>query len=211
MELPVEVLIAWARKAERDNVFGLTVPIRIISKLSHESITVHYNKVGYSKCDNITLKLEGFIEFYNDYYNLDTQPVAKPINILNTKIWVGEDKELRTRIVDRLIELGARDTNSIRNKERAAIYVYSSGSLAHTDDYNFFLKEDSYTVLNINQLIINTNNTPLNNKTDGKSIIVSKPVARVQRGQRPEGNRISGKTGRATVSGRHISHRTISI
>jgi hypothetical protein len=65
-------------------------------------------------------------------------------------------------------------------------------------DYNLIL--DSKTL---------NNNYTLNNKTDGKTIIVRKPYPTISRGERPEGNRLSGKTSRTAITSRPIRHRTI--
>lgn len=170
-----------------------------------------YNKTGYTQ-----FRLNGFVEFYNNFYNLGNKPVQVGwLEELEHVYFVVKDKEEQDRLLNRLFELGHKLN---RGTELWSAFLehwgitsknYISGNWAKNNAF------PSYTLMTVDELFpkqsININNTPLNTKTDGKSIIVSKPVARIQRGQRPEGNRVSGKTSRATVSGRHISHRTISI
>jgi hypothetical protein len=118
------------------------------------------------------------------------------------------DKETQDKLLTKLFELGYTLN---REKELWTSTLeywkiegnkYISGNI---DSYNVELL-DYNLILDSKTL---NNNYTLNNKTDGKTIIVRKPYPTVSRGERPKGNRLSGKTSRTAITSRPIRHRTI--
>lgn len=218
-DIPVEVLIAWGKKDHThyynkwaegsNNIFSTNTKYRYIKEIGITDQVKSFTVEG-TGCAPSILKLEGFIEFYNQFYKLDTQPVAKLFNPSSKSVYL-KDEVHSIKIQQALIDLGCKWTSSGIKIMTGENYVTQ---WVHVDADNIIIrtdKRDLYpTIITDQDLKINKNNTPLNTKTDGKIIIVSRPVARVQRGQRPEGYRVSGKTSKSTVSGRHISYRTIS-
>jgi hypothetical protein len=131
-----------------------------------------------------------------DYYNLSDVYFEVP------------DKETQDKLLTKLFELGYTLngekelwTNILdywKIGKNKCIIGSPSSYKVELLDYNLIL--DSKTI---------NNNYTLNNKTDGKTIIVRKPYPTVSRGERPKGNRLSGKTSRTAITSRPIRHRTI--
>lgn len=216
----VQVLINWAKKnfnrygvcnwsEGSSNVFSEKHKYRYIEAIGVTSQANSFT-VATEGCSSVILKSEGFIEFYNEFYKLDTQPVAKErptmdySNLSQVEFQL-PNKETQDKLLTRLFELGYKLNDKKRLWDKYLNYwrintdKHISGGTA----------SKGFTLIDY-ELIINKNNTPLNTAVNGNKIIVCKPAKTITGGQRPEGTSISGKTRSTTIGVGHLSHRAIN-
>lgn len=161
-ELNPDILEAWSRPEigknlthpgakwiSSTNVYGSDRKIRSILTISSDNFEIKNSFAG-----SLLFRKAGFIEFYNQFYKLDTQSVAKSKFVLgqNWKIWIGDNPELYEKVYDKLIALGMSPNINVQNSKKLSIYCYSTKNLAHTNDSIFFDKKDEYQVLLMSDL-----------------------------------------------------------
>lgn len=293
------------------NVYGKGNYYPEIIELNNE-----FFRVKTSLSDGLQFRLEGFVDFYNRFYSLDTQPIAKwkKEDFSNTRIKL-PTKEIYLDFIDVLNSVGInqynRSTLPTYYIDCSMLFIGTHYNLTFSGRCNFdaagtdkkilnyknYIKPqaaDFYTLItaadilgtpqakqparpkidwanlenvqfelpnkeeqdkflsrlfelgyNLNggrelwhellerweirnnkdlygrktnyhtpildyKQLINTNNTPLNTKTDGNKIIVCRPYPTISRGQRPEGRSTLGKTSKVTIRVGHLRNRAIN-
>ena len=69
------------------------------------------------------------------------------LNLENTKIWFGEDKDLSKKVQERLFELGYRWAGEKTIKDYKSVYIDKSMYLSQTFDINYFNRSDKYKII----------------------------------------------------------------
>jgi hypothetical protein len=118
------------------------------------------------------------------------------------------DKETQDKLLTKLFELGYT-LNGEKELWTSTLEYWKieENKCISGNDKSFSVELLDYNLI-LGSKTINNNYTH-NTKTDGKTIIVRKPYPTVSRGERPKGNRLSGKTSRTAITSRPIRHRTI--
>lgn len=218
-----ELLNAWARNA--DNFYSTSINRWMLSEravsINKTYIVKNVDRVhdgrGYFTVDsyNSGFAIKGFMDFVKRY---NTKPVEK-MDIKMIKVWVGDDKELHTKIYNRLIELGSKPDESVRNSYFNAIYIGEKLNTMHSkNSYDHFANDlPEYRIVEVKDLLPEYNTININNnlKTtnhehkEGTAIIVHPIIATIRTGQRPTGSPVRSRGRNATIRVGHLSNQAV--